>query len=327
MNKLQISLHLLICSLLTSCASNHHLVFFTNTTIGVEIGSEPANGSPAKFIIGYKRQEGVIDPLVPDYNFVVNSGVNKAPNGTLDNLEKPQNGDTNIILTPQGTAIPEGASNRAHSVLAKMNFGATGGGNGASAAQFFATGRAADYLAQSNNIAGALAGESSINSTTANLEALGTANFSYVHDVYRILKEYINKNGAKSGEALNIKISVDKLDTGQFKKTFEEYSLGAVASSYNINDFAISSNTEFRNVLSHVGAMITSLDLAKKMIIDATAKNNGALLSAAQKQNIIDNVAKYPIQIKTAKDSLSNNKSIIAMIKFVHEDILLDTTK
>jgi hypothetical protein len=110
---------------LSGCASNQHLVFFTNTTIGVEIGSEPASGSPAKFIVGYKRQEGVIDPLIPDYEFIPNSGGTVAPTDTLNTLTSPENGDTNIILTPQGTAIPKGQNNKAHSVLAKMNFGAT----------------------------------------------------------------------------------------------------------------------------------------------------------------------------------------------------------
>ena len=151
---------------LFGCSSNHHLVFFTNTTIGVEIASEPASGSPAKFIVGYKRQEGVIDPLIPDYEFIPNdtSANGGVPGGaTLAALEQPENGDTSIIMTPQGTAIPKGQNNKAHSVLAKMNFGATGGGSGASASQFFATGLAAELLAKSKGIAGALAGDPEIN--------------------------------------------------------------------------------------------------------------------------------------------------------------------
>lgn len=135
---------------LSGCASNHHLVFFTNTTIGLEVSSDPTGGSPAKFILGYKRQEGVIDPLIPEYEYI------PADNGSMT---EPENGDTNIVMTPKGTAIPKGSVTKSHSVLAKMNFGATGGGTGASAAQFFATGRAAELIAMAPGISGALSGD------------------------------------------------------------------------------------------------------------------------------------------------------------------------
>ena len=112
---------LLVSGLVSGCASNHHLVFFTNSTIGLEVGSEPNTGTPAKFILGYKRQEGVIDPLIPDYEFHSHDG--------SEAIIEPTSGDTNIILTPAGVAAPKGSVTSPHSVLAKMNFGATGGGD------------------------------------------------------------------------------------------------------------------------------------------------------------------------------------------------------
>lgn len=313
---------------LSSCASNKHLVFFTNTTIGVEVGSEPANGSPAKFIVGYKRQEGVIDPLIPDYELVENYGNNKAPNGTLDKLTEPVSGETNIVLTPQGTVIPMGARTRAHSVLAKMNFGATGGGNGAAAAQFFATGRAADYLAQGENIAAALAGEPSVNnSPTVNLDALGSANYSYLHDVYRILEQYIQTGGPKSGEAIGIKFNVDQLDNGIFKETFKEYSNAGGANAFNINDYSISPHNNFRNIPSYIKDMQNSLVVAKKMVTNNNATHNGSSLSSTQKQEAVDNISKYPEKIEYGKNKISSDKSVINMVKFVQEHVLLNKTK
>lgn len=327
MKKFQIVLISALYFLITSCASNHHLVFFTNTTIGVEIGSEPSNGSPAKFIVGYKRQEGVIDPLIPDYEFVENNGKTVAPENTLDSLTEPKNGDTNIVLTPQGTALLKGANNRAHSVLAKMNFGATGGGSGASAAQFFATGRAADYLAQSENIAGALAGDPQVNQKSkANLDALGAANYSYIHYVYRILYEYIKNNGPNAAEALSIKTNVDNLDIGEFKKSFKEYS-AASGHDYNINNFSVPATKEFRNVLSHVKAMAKSLDIAKKMIVDSAATGNGSALTTIQRQEAVDNISEYPKQMEIAEGKISGNQSVVSMITFVHKNILLGDTK
>jgi hypothetical protein len=312
---------------LSSCSSNHHLVFFTNTTIGVEIGSEPANGSPAKFLIGYKRQEGVIDPLIPDYQFVSNSGASVAPAGTLDSLTAPENGDTNIVLTPQGTALPEGASNRAHSVLAKMNFGATGGGNGASAAQFFATGRAADYLAQSNNIAGALAGDAKINENSkVNIDALGSANYAFIHDVDRLLNSYISNSGPNAGNALTIKNQVDKLDSDEFRQSFKVYSVIPGANNYDISDYPIPVSKEFRNSLSHIKAMSDSIAIAKQIVLDGAAKNNGTPITAQEKSDAVDNIGKYPILIEDAENKLSNSTAVISMINFVHENILLSKT-
>lgn len=324
MKYFKIVLLCLLYLLLTSCASNQHLVFFTNTTIGVEVGSEPANGSPAKFIIGYKRQEGVIDPLIPDYTFIENTDKQ-----SLNNLTQPENGDTNIILSPQGTAIPKGANSRAHSVIAKMNFGATGGGNNkASAAQFFATGRAADYLAKTENIAGALAGDPKVNmKSQVNIDALGKANYAYIHYFYRILNEFIKNNNANAGVALDIKNSVDELDKGTFKKTFKEYSYAGAVNSYNINDYSIPSTKGFRNILKHVKAQIDSLEVAKKMIIDNAATHNGSPLTATQKQEAVENISKYPEQIDAAKNVISANESIISMIKFVNNNILLGTSE
>ena len=46
--------------------ANRSMVFFTGTTLGIEIAFEPNSAAPAKFIIGYKRAEGLMDPVMED---------------------------------------------------------------------------------------------------------------------------------------------------------------------------------------------------------------------------------------------------------------------
>jgi hypothetical protein len=314
--------------LLSGCSSNHHLVFFTNTTIGVEIASEPASGSPAKFIVGYKRQEGVIDPLIPDYEFIpndtnANGGV---PGGTtLAALEKPENGDTSIIMTPQGTAIPKGQNNKAHSVLAKMNFGATGGGSGASASQFFATGLAAELLAKSKGITGALAGDPEINKVhkEANLESNDSlAIYAHIQSMYKLIDKYPT-DGDKGGEALTLKKSLDALDVGIFKKSFTHYKLSPASKDVGIDPYTIQSGNSFSDVIPYISTMEQSLNNAKKVIIDSKSTYKGTLLSVKHKQEMIDNIELFPAKIKESKGTISSNKAVVSMIDFVYKNILL----
>ncbi|MCJ8321545.1 MAG: hypothetical protein MJK12_18060 [Colwellia sp.] len=314
--------------LLSGCSSNHHLVFFTNTTIGVEIASEPASGSPAKFIIGYKRQEGVIDPLIPDYEFIpndtkANGGV---PGGTtLAALAEPANGDTSIIMTPQGTAIPKGQNNKAHSVLAKMNFGATGGGSGASASQFFATGLAAEYLAKSKGITGALAGDPEINKVQkyVNLESNDNlATYAQIQGMYKLINKYPT-DGDKAGEALTLTKNLDALDEGIFKKSFTHYTVKPASKDVGIVTYLIKNGNSFSDVISYITAMEQSLENAKKVVIDSSSTHGRVLLTSKQKQEMINDIAFFPSKIKESKDKISSNKAVVSMIDFVYKNILL----
>lgn len=125
-----------------SCASSKHLIFFTNTTIGLEVSAEPNTTTPAKFVLGYKRQEGVIDPIMD-------------PECSAKQVKGAEDGTTTTVEC--GNLMTE-----AHSVLAKMNFGASSGGTDATATQWFATGQAAIKIAEAPGIAGAVTGSAAI---------------------------------------------------------------------------------------------------------------------------------------------------------------------
>jgi hypothetical protein len=314
--------------MISGCASNHHLVFFTNTTLGVEVGSEPTSGSAVKFIVGYKRQEGVIDPLIPDYKFIPNSpppvGVEIAGQKALT---EPVNGDTNVIMTPQGTAVPTGKNN-AHSVIAKMNFGATGGGGTeTTGAQFFATGKAAEILAKSEGITAALAGDSKIvTKQKVNLGSGGIIEAAALASVFQLLDNHSTGNSSTAGEALNIKLKLNALDSGIFKTAFTQYS-DQLLPNIDIKTYPVQPGvTDFPNVISYLVKLKSSLEVAKSVVLDSNAKNKGMALTAQERQDMVSNISTYPSKIEGAQKSLSENSDMVAAINFVTNKILLIAT-
>ncbi|PHS59557.1 MAG: hypothetical protein COB03_02515 [Alteromonas sp.] len=312
---------LLVSGLVSGCASNHHLVFFTNTTIGLEVGSEPNTGTPAKFVLGYKRQEGVIDPLIPDYEFHSYDG--------SDAIIEPTSGDTNIILTPAGVAAPKGSVTSPHSVLAKMNFGATGGGTGASAAQWFATGKAAELVAQSSGISGALSGDPENNvAPTIDLgKSKGDlAAYAYLDDVYKILDK-----SAVAGDKGSIeqKLKVDLIDSGLYKESFVSYSWGnpgkteLIVSPYDTKK----DKNYFPNVIQYLATLSLSETVAEEAIIKQGVTISGSPITDVQKKALLEAAKSYPIKYKKGKESLSKSQPVIEMIDYVHTKVLLVESK
>ena len=104
------------------------LIFATRTTIGVEVSASPAEtGTPAEIVIGYKRFEGVLNPVY-------------CSDGT------------EIVASPDGgTAVPRYRP-EAYSVIAKLQGQIKGTASPAGAAvygaQWFATGEAATKMAE-----------------------------------------------------------------------------------------------------------------------------------------------------------------------------------
>ncbi len=313
---------------LTGCASNHHLVFFTNTTIGVEISSEPNTGSPVKFLIGYKRQEGVIDPLIPDYEFHPNE---KDTSGTTT-LSEPTNGDTNIIMVRGGTAIPKGSTTKAHSVLAKMNFGATGGGADTTTAQFFATGPAAVELAKSEGITGALSGEPK-NNPPHKINLVGNNNndtaavYSHIKSIYDILIESTTTGEKHSQKSLEIKAKVDSIDSGFFKVQFTQYSwFDAAKIKINKNLYNVhAANHSFVNVIAYINNALISSKLAEEAVINsATTDTTGAVLTLVERKDMLEKSKESMVRHNKGRDLLSSNEAVLEMLEHVYKKVILE---
>lgn len=308
---------LLLSGILTACASNQHLVFFTNTTIGLEVGSEPSSGTPAKFVLGYKRQEGVIDPLIPNYEF--KSSASKLPSaseaGVPNTLSKPENGNTHIVLTPVGVAVPK--ETIPHSVLAKMNFGATGGGTGASASQWFATGLAAESLAKLPGVTSALSGYPVGSGIDLGLHDHDLSRYAYLVDIYSILKKAAESD---DHEAMRIKDKVDALDRGEYRKEFIYYYIDDVNGKKKVipEDEQFSEKKSFNNITTYLSRLDESIRVCRKAILSEelidTAKEKEAMLAA---------IVEYSPRLASGREKLSNHKSVIEMIHYVNNSLIM----
>lgn len=311
---------LLVCILISGCASNHHLVFFTNSTIGIEIGSEPNSGTPAKFIIGYKRQEGVIDPLIPNYEF-------ESASTRDSSIQKPVSGDTNIVVTPDGTAIPKGTETKPHSVLAKMNFGATGGGSGASAAQWFATGKAAEIIAQAPGIAGAVSGDPENNKAQKldfDPSDDNTANFAYLVKVYDLLEDFSKTDNAPS-DAVTLVATLNGLDQGEFKKAFKQFMwTGATKTDISIADYDPKLGEQsFGNIPAYLKNLDDSQKIAKVFLANSNITVGGSARTKAQTDSALNAVEEYKERYKSGLDKLISDQNVIKMVDYLHENVLL----
>jgi hypothetical protein len=174
------------------------LIFATHTTLGLEASIQPTDAAttPVSLVIGYKRTDGVLNPVyhsdgieTPDRKTTTSKELDStstlgpgaaAPNPSTGG--KPSAVGVVPVTPPktrEQTTEETGRRPRyrqdAYSVLAKFQGGTQGklkdaAEAGMSVAEWFATGTAADILARQPGIAGAISGSSKIGEAAA-LEA------------------------------------------------------------------------------------------------------------------------------------------------------------
>ena len=143
--------------LLAGCDNlNRSLLFYTQTNVGIEVGVDPAQQS-GKVLIGYKRAEGVVNPVYQ-------------PPGYEENGKRKDADAKDVYL------------GEAYSVMAKIAGEAGGRGSAGQSAQYeaagkiaqwFATGEAAKLLAKNEYAAAALTGSSETAKAIAQQPRLG----------------------------------------------------------------------------------------------------------------------------------------------------------
>lgn len=309
---------------LTGCASNQHLVFFTNSSIGIDISSEPETATPFKFVVGYKRQEGVIDPI--------GTGYAHYPLQDTSLPLQPSDKNSPVLATKVGYFVQKGTSDKPHSVIAKMNFGASGGGSNASAAQWFATGKAAEILAQQPGIAGAVAGDPKVNET-AKVLGLKTddkmASFASLSQIYQNLEKIAETQNSNSEKAKKIVAHVDTLaDEGMFNVPIIYY-------SFNINKKELKivpiddpareiPGKGFKKVIAYTSKIKSSLDHAKNAAkSNQINKTGGKDLSEKERKMLVENIISYQEMYKNLLKTIGSNSDVIEMVEFYCQNVLL----
>lgn len=314
--------------LLQGCASNPHLLFFTNSSIGVDISVEQSQ-TPVKFIVGYKRQEGVLDPLGQGYAF--EKGVFKNQSTSVIN---------GIIQTKDGYFYPKGVKDDAHSVIAKMNFGATGGGSAeTSAAQWFATGKAAEKLAENPSTPAAISGNSQISpQREINLSKSNTRQvFSVIKSTYNAFEEYLNDAGKNDKEAFAIKANLDKIDNETFRVPFNYYIIknGPIVTDAKIcPDINVAhwKNKSFLNVMIYLKNLNYSIENAKKIIeihnyVEVKKESNSSVFDVNDEKVLNANIVTYEANYNDLIEKIAVNHDVVKFIEYFSNKALFRNAK
>lgn len=220
MHRMGIAVLLCLPAVLTGCQNtlvDRSLIFSTGTTLGLEVSASPTDASaPAKIVLGYKRAEGVLNPVF--YNHNSDALINARPS------------DARVVgseeFTTQDYYLPQ-----AYSVIAKFEGTASAkaaatvdGGIGLS--QWFATGPAAEILAESGaaavltDNAGVARAAATASATSVPLLGTSGGTSTFGEGALSFIYQHINEQ-AEDGvaEAIAIRTSLNKL-AGTLPETY-----------------------------------------------------------------------------------------------------------
>lgn len=288
--------------------ANRSMVFFTGTTLGIEIAFEPNLAAPAKFIIGYKRAEGLMDPVMED--------------ATAPGKYK--------IKYP------------AHSVLAKIAGEVNAGSGSASpslqGAQWFASGKAAEILAQNPLMAATLVNDTSASSSIANavvalslreIEAGGLLSTrAILRSAFGTLKEAAVKKSLTADQRASANELLAQLNASSL--------IAAVPASERRYDYDFTNHIlswkiptwtqppveqRFEILFEYLGLLSRSRDHLKHASDDIglgiSITDNTGTLSAANKSDIESKISELERTIQNYVSRAYGDKAVIDMLRAI----------
>jgi len=302
------------------------LIFSTHTTLGVEVSASPAeSGEPVKLIIGYKRSEGVINPVYHS------DGIE-----TADEEQSTARNEPNDVVK---TIISKGRRPRyrdqAYSVIAKFRgdagTSATGAAEGkVSVAQWFATGEAAMTLASQPGIAGAVTGSSEVAREATRQAELGqslsrnerTAVFAFLSDVHSMLDKREQSGDRRAGEL------VADLD-----KVGEQIDIVLDFTNYRLSDNNTMTSkdmdvlpgppTGFQRVLSYQAALNQSKKALSTIINSvsqgAECKLNDEVITSEMVEPLKKRQAEQQQRLEEFENRIGRDSSVLAAVDYFCE--------
>lgn len=299
------------------------LIFSTHTTLGVEVSASPAESSePLKLIIGYKRSEGVINPIYHSKG-----------------IETADEEDTTTLNTGHSETKTTTAKGRrpryreqAYSVIAKFSGDAGTSAKGAaegkiSVAQWFATGEAAKTLASQPGIAGAVTGSSEIARAAAEEESRmttfrgkhRTSVFSLLMEMYKVL-DNISKdvsNPALQTQASEIKTSLissrvlDEINYSDFDRYDYDDQQGSIAKVPPVE-----APPGFYKAISYRQELNGSINDLKKALADPQLKENGQNVGPVRRNELLNELLAQKNRLEELDDALLHDDAVVRFIQF-----------
>ena len=237
---------------LTGCENSlldRSLIFATHTTLGVELSLTPAEASgPVNIIIGYKRSEGVLNPVY-DREYISTSGTDG--NGVQDKYRK----QAYSVVAKLAGEVKASAGSQAEGTM--------------EVSQWFATGRAANIIARNDVIAAAVTGNTGIAQAIANIppaHRLEGLNEDYalivLGQIYNALVQ-LKKDDPKSGEHVE---GLDRFASLAVPRPFTAYQWGVGADSGKVIEESKDYGAGFLNLIPFIANMKTSRDTLTEAI-------------------------------------------------------------
>lgn len=247
---------------LVGCGSlDRSMLFFTHTTVGIEVSAgDPTNGAPIKAVVGYKRAEGVINPVYDKAGIAGIAGEGKYRKEAYSVLAKIQG---------------KGWGNRPEMTTE------TGGNIGAKikGSQWFATGEAAKILASQPGIAGAISGSPDIAEAEAKIRGIAQGIPTGDHPIriaaIRLAHERLKSAAGSSTEARHLKQRLDKAASSlSGNMPFTQYQYDKVKKAIEpLKQLKYQDSDRFKNVLSHWSKLDSSIKDLTRFVSHWQAQN------------------------------------------------------
>jgi len=234
-----------------------------------------------------------------------------------------------VVITRDGYFYKKGVRDEPHSVIAKMNFGATGGGSAeTNAAQWFATGKAAERLAENPATPAAISGnpqvgpQKELNLSKNNVRQI----FSVIRSTYYAFDEYIINEGKDDKVAFELKARLDTIDSDTYRVPFKYYLIknGPVITDLKtVPDSSVThwKSRSFLNVMTYLKNLNSSIENGKMIIaiskhVDVKKESDDSKLSEDDLKVVKQNIANYEAIYNESIERIAVNHDVVKFIEY-----------
>ena len=279
------------------------MLFFTHTTIGIEVSTGDPTSAPVKALVGYNRTEGVINPVYDKEGIATTDG------------SKYRKEAYSVLATIQG----QGSANApATATGTEGNVGTKIKGS-----QWFATGEAAKILARQPGIAGAISGSPDIAEAEAKIRGIAqgipTSHQPIAIAAMKLAYTQLTTSAAEGdAEARNLKQRLDgtafslsgEMPFTQYRYNSATNKVDSVSPQLTYSDIA----NRFNNMHLHWSALNASIaDLTRFVKHWETKSEEKQPQDYAEKQKILAS------QIRNQENFLKdwgNRKEVVQLIEW-----------
>ncbi len=298
------------------------MIFSTHTTVGLEIAVSPQETQPVNIIVGYKRSEGVLNPVYDE------EGIKAGKKDTEGNP---------VIANNK-------YRNKAYSVIAKLSGKLSAeaqkaAGAEMSGAQWFATGIAADNISRQPGIAGAVTGNAKIADAVAKEVRLGALlseeskmiAWRYLDLIYTSLESLKDFDPVAVGHLNAMNTLAKKYPS---KSDFNKYSItrdGKVLFIEESKETDVGGTGTFKQLIIYKGKLKSSINAIAYALknagvqFKADAQDKSVNINKGTKELLQGEMERQQTLEKSYQESVGSEKVVIEAAKYLSDKLISKT--